>query len=143
MILRLACGGNCSHRPAVETVDHRDDVVASGLTVEAGELDGGFHGLGAAVAEETQALKTAARAERLGEATLRLGVPGVRDMDQLTHLLADRGDDARRAVTQKVTTPTRKEIQVAVALGIPDEGALAAHQTAGVTRVVGDDVLLK
>src|SRR5262245_38520935 len=64
-------------------------------------------------------------------------------MDEPGHLLLDSLDHARRAMTQKATAPTRKEIEVAVARIVPDRGALAAIQDYRVARVVADDELLK
>ena len=81
--------------------------------------------------------------ERLGEAPLRLDVPGVRDVDQLADLLADRLDHARRAVAEQVAAPAGEEVEVAVPLGVPDLRALAADQADRVAAVVRDHVPLE
>ena len=54
-----------------------------------------------------------------------------------------RLDDARRTVAEQVAAPAGEEVEVAVALGVPDVRALAAHQADRVARVVADDVLLE
>ena len=67
---------------------HRDDLVAAlRLAVEPGELDGRLVRLGAAVAEEALAAEVGPLGERLGQQRLRLGVPGVRDVDERRDLL--------------------------------------------------------
>ena len=43
-------------------------------------------------------------------------------------LLAHRLDDARRTVAEQVAAPAGEEVEVAVALGVPDVRPLAAHQ---------------
>ena len=43
-------------------------------------------------------------------------------------LLLHRLDDRRRAVAQQVAAPAGEEIEIAVALGVPDVRALAADQ---------------
>ena len=83
------------------------------------QLDGGLVGLGPAVAEEALAAERPL-GQRLGERALGLHVPGIRHVDQLADLVADRLDDARRAVTQQVAAPPRKEVEIPVALGVPD-----------------------
>src|SRR5262249_562019 len=108
-----------------------------------GQLDRRFDRLGAAIAEETLPLEAATFAECLGQQPLRFGVPGVRHMDELAHLLAHRRDDARRTVAEQVAAPPREEIQVALALGSPDQRTLAAHQADGVARVIADDMGLE
>ena len=105
---------------AVEAVEHRDDLVAARLAVEPGQLDGRLVRLGAAVAEEALAAPAGALAQRLGQLPLRLGVPGVRHVDQLADLLAHRLDDARRTVAEQVAAPAGEEVEIAVALVVPD-----------------------
>src|SRR5262249_23011461 len=99
--------------------------------------------LGAAVAEERLPADAAALAERLRQQALRLGVPGVRDVDELPDLLAHRLDDARRAVAEAVAAPAGEEVEVAVPLRVPDARPLAAHQADRVTGVIADHVLLE
>src|SRR5437762_14381413 len=98
----------------MEAVEHRDDLVAAvRLAVEPGELDDGFIRLGAAVAEEALGVEPAAFDQRLGEQSLRLHVPCVRDVDQLANLLADGGHDARRAMADQIAAPPREDIEIA------------------------------
>ena len=78
--------------------------------------------------------------ERLAERSLRLGVPGVRNVNELSDLLAHRLHDARRTVAENVAAPTGKEVEIAVALRVPDVRSFAAHQTHRIARVIGDDV---
>ncbi len=128
---------------AVKAVEHREDLVAAGLAVEAGELDGGLIGLGAAVAEEALGVQAAARDERLREQALGFHVPGVWYVNQPGHLLLHRADDARRAMAEQVAAPAGEEVEVALALGVPDVGALAANQAHRVAAIIADDVLIE
>src|SRR5260221_10094019 len=125
VVLWLAGGTQRSHRPPVEAVEEGDDLVALLLgPVEPGELDRRLVRLRPAVAEEALAREVGALAELLGELALGLHVPGVRHMDELPDLLAHCGDDARRAVPDQVAAPAREEVDVPVALRIPDERPL-------------------
>jgi hypothetical protein len=124
----------------VEAPLGRDDLEpAGGVAVGAGELDGGLVGLGPAVAEEALAAERTLR-ERLGERPLRLDVPGVRHVDQLADLLADRLDDARGAVADQIAAPAGEEVEVAVPLGVPNPRALAPDQADREPPVVGDHI---
>src|SRR5262249_13101071 len=143
VILRLTGGAEGPERAAVETVHHRDDLVAPRLAVQPRQLDGRLVRLGAAVTEETLAFQAAALDQLPGELTLGLGVPRVGDVDQPPDLVADRLHHARRAVANQVAAPAGEEVVVAVALGVPDVRPLAAHQGDRVARVVADDVLAK
>ena len=67
-------------------------------------------------------------------------VPGVGHVDELGDLLLHRLDDARRTVAEQVAAPAGEEVEVAVALGVPDVRAFAAHQAHRIARVVADDV---
>ena len=107
-----------------------------------GQLDGGLVGLGAAVAKETLAAERPLR-QSLGKRTLGLHVPGIRHVDQLPDLVAHRLDDARRAMPQEVTAPPRKEIQIPVALGVPDPRPFAPDQADRVTPIIGNHVSLE
>ena len=71
VVLRLAGGGERAEGSAMEAVEHGDDLVAAGLAVQAGQLDGGLVRLGAAVAEEALAFPAGAFAEGLGQLALR------------------------------------------------------------------------
>ena len=126
----------------MEAVEHGDDLVASRLAVEAGDLDGRLVGLRPTVAEEALAGPAGALAQRLGELPLRFGVPGVGHMDEPADLFAHRLDDARRAMAQEIAAPAGKEVEIAVPFVVPDVGSFAAHQANRIARVVGNDVTL-
>src|SRR3954449_5232580 len=100
--------------------------------MEPGELDGGLVGFGPAVAEKALAAERALR-ERLGERALGLDVPGVRYVDELSDLLADRVNDPGRAVAEQVAPPAREEVEIAIPFGIPDPRSLAPDQAHGIT----------
>ena len=81
--------------------------------------------------------------QQLGPAALGLGVPGVGHVDQRGDLLLHGLDDRRGTMAQQVAAPAGEEIEIAVALGVPDVRAFAAHQRDRIAAVVGDDVLLE
>src|SRR5204862_7519284 len=68
----------------------------------------------------------------------RLVVVDVRDVQQLRRLLADRGDDARMGVPEVVDREAGEEIDVGLAVGVPEARALAAHERDGKARVHAD-----
>src|SRR5439155_3384141 len=117
----------------------RDDLVAA-LTVQPGQLDGRLIRLRAGVAEEALTAPAGPPRQRLGQQALRRRVPGVRHVDQLGDLLLHRLDDARRAVAEQAAAPAGEEVEVAIALRVPDSGAFAAHQADRVSGVVTDHV---
>src|SRR5947209_5712675 len=86
VVFRLAGGADGAHRPAAETVQGGDDLVTPRFAVEAGQLDRRLDRLGAGVAEEALAPPPRPLAERLGELSLSLGVPRVRDVDEPPNL---------------------------------------------------------
>jgi len=120
VILGLGRGGERGVGPAVEAALHRHDLVpARGVAVGLGHLDGRLVRLRPAVAEEALAAERPLR-ERLGERPLGLDVPGVRHVDQLADLVADRLDHPRRAVPQQVAAPAGEEVEEPPPLGVPD-----------------------
>ena len=64
-------------------------------------------------------------------------------MDQLADLFANRRDDPRRAMTQQVAAPAGEEVEIAVSLGIPHPGPLAANQADGEPSIVGNHVTIE
>ena len=94
-----------------------------------------------AVAEERLALPAGPLGQGFGQLALRLGEPSVGDVDEPADLVADRLDHPRRAVAEQPAAPAGEKVQVAVALGVPDVRAFAAHQADRVARVVADDGL--
>src|SRR5439155_12002524 len=95
------------------------------------------------VTEKALAVPAGALAERLSQKALSLRVPGVRHVDQLPDLFTHGFHHTRRTVAEQVAAPTREEVEVTVALGVPDVGPLAAQQADRVARVVGDHVFLE
>ena len=138
MILRLGRGGESAERAAVKAAGKSDDFVFA-LAVQAGQFDGGFVGLGAAVAEEGLPAEAPLR-EQPGPFPLHVHVPGVRHMNQRGDLLLHRPHHMRRAMSQQVAPPAGKEIQVAVPLAVPNERALAADEIDRIAVVIADDV---
>ena len=142
VVLRLSRRSGRSKRAAVEAVVETDHAVATRLgPVQPHQLQGSLDRLGTAVAEKC--LAESAAAQRLGKIALRLGVPGVGDVDQLRDLLFDRFDHSRRTVAQDVAAPAGEQVQVPSPLGIPHTGSLATDQADRVATVVGDHVLLE
>ena len=119
----------------MERLIHDDDLgraVAPGLAPLAADLDGALSRLGAAVAEKNPG-HTRLFEDDVGEIELGDRVEVVRDMQQRLGLLLDRLDDSRVAVTEVVGSDASDEVEVLVALVVPDPGALAAHQRDGQT----------
>ncbi len=142
VVLRLSRRSGGTEGPAVETVVETDDAVTTRLgSVQPHQLQRPLDRLGSTVAEKGLAEST--RTQRFSKIALRLGVPGVGNVDQPRHLLLDRGDDPRRTVAQDVAAPAREQVQVPSPLGIPHYRSLAAYQADRVTTVIGNHVLLK
>ena len=62
-------------------------------------------------------------------------------MHELRRLLADRGDDGRVAVAERVDRQAALEVEVLGALGVPQPRALAAHERDRRARVGRHEVL--
>ena len=140
MKLGLPGRRQCGERATVEAVLEGDDAVASvGGAVQPCQFDRPFDCFGPAVAEE--GLAETPRAEELGKVALRLGVPRVGYVNQLGHLLLNRADDRGRRVAEQVAAPTGKQIEIAVALGVPDERPFTADEGDRIPLVVRNDVL--
>ena len=111
---------------AVEADDLRVDVVA-GAGVLARELDRALRRLRARVAEEDLAAE-ARLAQALGQAQRGLGEEQVGRAGERTGLLLDRGDDPRVTVAGVVDREPGEEVQVLLAVRVPQPRALAAHE---------------
>ncbi len=74
----------------------------------------------------------------LREAHRGLAVEQVADVDQRTRLLGDRGDDLGVAVAEARDRDAAEEVEVLVALRVPQARALAAYELDGLARVGGD-----
>ena len=112
------------------------------VSISPGELDRGFVRLGSAIAKECLAAKRSPR-QRLGERPLRFHVPRVGNVDQLANLFANSLDDPRRAMPQEVATPARKEVEIALTLGVPNPRALAPDEANRVSPIVGNDITVE
>ena len=111
----------------MEGVEGGDDfigAVALRLAVAPRQLHGALNGLGAAIAEEHQ-VEAAILDKRLGKLQLRHGVELVGGLDEGAGLLGDGLGDGRVAVAQLVHRPAGHEVQVLLAVGVPDLGSLA------------------
>ena len=145
MVLGLGRGRQGGEGTAVKSPFHRDDLEpAVGMSISPRQLDRRLVGLGSAVAEEALA-GMRLRAERplgkrLGESSLGFHVPRIGNVDELTDLVANSGDDPGRAMAQQVTAPTREEVEVAVPLRVPDPRTLTPDQADGEPAVVGHHI---
>jgi hypothetical protein len=117
----------------VERAGDGDDLVGA-VTVRApilaGQLDGAFVGLGAAIGEEDTVGRRALD-EPLGQLELRLGVVQAGGVDQLLGLLGHGFDDDRVGVAQDVHSQAGDHVQVRPALVVVDVAALAALEDHG------------
>ena len=123
----LPGGGHGGLGAAVEGVESGDylvGAVALRLAVASGQLHGALDSLGAAVAEEHQ-VEAAVLDESLGQLQLGNGVELVGGLDQGASLLGDGLGDGRMAVAQLIHRPAGDEVQVLLAVGVPDLGAVA------------------
>ena len=104
------------------------------------DLERRLVGLGAGVGEVDLAAQRGL-GQALGQAQPRLGVEEVADVDQALGLLADRRDDGRVAVPEAVDGQAGLEVEVLVALVVPQPRALAADELDAQARVGGDQVV--
>ena len=121
----------------------RDDLVGAVLRVvapAAGELDRGLDRLRAGVAEE-HAVEARVLDEQLGELDHRLRVVEVRGVDQRLRLLGERLRDHGVRVAEDVHGEAADEVEVLVALRVPDARAFATFEDDGLPAVVLEDVL--
>ena len=79
----------------------------------------------------------------LGPAALGFGVPGVGHVDQRGDLLLHGLDDRLGTMAQQVAAPAGKEVEIAIALGVPHVRAFAARQRHAEAPIVGHDVPLE
>ena len=114
----------------MERVFGDDDLVgtvALHLAPLAGELDQPLDGLGAAVAEE-RLVHTAALAEQFRQLELRHGVVQVGDRDELLRLPRQRLNDDGVSVAEAGDGDAADEVEVLLAVAVPDDGAFAAFE---------------
>src|SRR5258708_6025135 len=123
--MRLAGQRHGEKRAAMEGVLETDD--GGALGVDAGDLDGVFDGFGARV-DKDSFLREVTRRE--GVEFFRDGdVPFIRsdreaEMQVLLELLADGGEDARRAVADVEAADSASEIEIAIAVDVFDDRAI-------------------
>jgi hypothetical protein len=136
----IAGGADHGERSAVKTFDEGDDLPSIGRarsSPQAGEFAGGFVGFQAAVAEEGLAGE-GGFVEALGDFDLRLGVKSVADMPEFFGLLHDGFGQSGMTVAEDGAAESSEEIDVALAGGIPEEGALAARHDDGEAGVISN-----
>ena len=128
MVVGLPGGRHRSLRPPVERVQGGNDLVgpvAVQLAVAAGQLHRALHGFGPAVAEEHQ-VKAAILYQCFGQPELGDGVELVGRLDQGPGLFGNSLGNHRVAVAQLVYRPAGDEVEVLLAVGVPDLGAVAS-----------------
>jgi hypothetical protein len=125
----------------VERVLHGDDFEAAVERAPlAGELEEGFVGFGAGVAEKDLAAEGQA-GEAFGEAGLDGIVEEVRAVHQGGGLVLDGGDDGGVAVAGVADGDAGHEVEILLAGVVPDGDAGAAHE-GDARRIGGHDELL-
>src|SRR4051794_9234499 len=134
----LRRGGQRAVRAAVGPPGQHDGL--SPRPFLARELERPLDRLGARVREEDRPAERALR-QSLREADHRLGVEEVADVDELARLRADRLDDARVAVADTRHGDAREEVEVLVAVGVPESRTLAAGEAHRVARVRRHEVV--
>ncbi len=139
-------GGKGAEGSSVETFEEGDDfewgVVGGGVGGgEASELDGGFVGFGAGVAEEGAAVESLGL-EMLGEADLGLGVKLVAGGPEGVGLPGDGGDEGGVAVAEDGAAEAGEEIEIGVTVGVGEAGALSADESRREFAVVEDECVL-
>src|SRR5205807_10271552 len=136
MVLLLSRGGEGRERPAVKRPGGGEDLVAPALLAAPppGELHRRLVRLGAAVAEE-DALGKRMAAEEPSELGRWRRVVDVGGVEQLRGLRPDCVDDGRMAVAEVVDGEAGEEVEVALAVGVPQLGAAAAHEGDGLPGV--------
>ena len=139
VVLLLAGGGERGERAAVEGACGRQDLVPAAVLAApaAGELHRRLVRLGAAVAEK-DALGERVPAEERRQFHRRRGVVDVRGMEQGRGLGANRFDDRRMAVAQIVDREAGEEVEIALAVGVPELGPAPPDEGDGLTGIDPD-----
>ena len=117
----------------MEAVAQHHDVAAA--AAPARELDRALVGLGARVGEEHLAAQRALRQPLRPAASRARCRRGCQTCISRPGLLADRLDQRRVAVADLHHRDAGQEVEVLVALGVPEPRALAAHELDGLARV--------
>ena len=114
----------------VEGGDNLVSAVAVLLAVLASKLEGALDGLCAAVAKE-DSIQTAVVDEGLGQLELGDGEELVGGLDEGCGLFLYGLDHDGVAMTEVIDGPTGGEVQVFLAVGVPDAGTLASYEDYG------------
>ena len=124
---RLAGQRQRAHGAAVEGAFGRNEFGAPG---QPGDLERDLVGLGAGVAEEHPRLRVGAEVadQRLGQRDTGFGGVEVGGVAQRVQLRGDGLDDRRVAVAEHVDRDAAEQVQVGLAVGVGDHGAVAAGQ---------------
>ena len=137
-IFLLAAGRERRQRAAVEGAFIGDDVdalrMAGHRLIFARGLDRAFHRLGAGIAEEHQ-VREACRAQPLGEPLRFRNPEQVGDVPDLLGLLGQRLDQHRMGVPEHIDRNARAEVEIALAVGRGQPGALASLEGKVGTRI--------
>ena len=135
--LAVARGREGRHGAAVEGPFHHDDRWvgnALAVAVEPGQLDGGFVGLGAGIAEEGL-LHAREGAKALGQLFLQGDAIEIGGVDQRAGLLRDGLGDDGMGVAQAADGDAREGVEVALAVLVGQPCAGAADEGHGKARI--------
>ena len=105
-----------------------------------GQLDGGFHGLGAAIAEE-RPLHSRDLQQLAGQQGLIGVIEEVGDVDRLLELLAHRVDDTGMIVAQGTDCDAGEQVEVTLALEVVKHALAAFLNNQRVLLVVAEQDL--
>jgi hypothetical protein len=128
--LAAAGGGQGGHGAAVKAAFHDDDGRprhVAFVTVQAGDLDGGFVGLGAAVGEENP-VHAGQRAQAVGQTFLLGNAVQVGGVHDGAGLGGDRAGDPGMRVAEAAHGDAGERVQITPALGVFQPGTLAADE---------------
>src|SRR5258708_7419293 len=140
-IFRLTRGGERAEGTSMKRVFHGKNapprlaaVAIIHLRKGAGELERTFPCLGAAVAKES-AVKSGNVGQQPRELRLILVEEKIRNMNQPSRLALDRRLDGRVAVAERIDSDSAQEIEIALALRIPEIHAAPANKQDGLALV--------
>ena len=138
-------GGEASISPSVEGIVQRQNLVLAFtqpvlVGIAPGQLEGGFHGFGAAVAEECP-LHSRDLQQLPGQQGLIGMVEEVGDVDGLLELFAHHGVDAGMIVAQGTDGDAGEQIEVALALKVIEHALAAFLHKEGILLVVAEQDL--
>ena len=142
--LRVARRGDHRERSAVKALVERDDFPSFLLVLSAAqsrELDGGFVRFKSAVTEKRLAFECET-IQPFGHVDLRRGVIGVSDGPQMLRLLGRRTHEIRMTMPEHASTEAGEQVDVFVAVHVPQLRAVATMHDDGDARVVADQHLV-